>query len=90
MPRPFSREFREDVIRAQRPRGPRLLRGPGGIPALWNNTDARDVATARNVLDGRYTSLEEGILAHHDDRPWVASWEPGPTQAKDVRRRVGR
>ena len=35
-------------------------------------------------------SLEEGILAHDDDRPWVASWAPGPTQTEDVRRRVGR
>jgi alkylation response protein AidB-like acyl-CoA dehydrogenase len=58
--------------------------------ALWDNTDARDVAAARKVLDGRYASLEEGILAHDDDRPWVASWTPGPTRTEDVRRRVGR
>ena len=58
--------------------------------ALWDNTDARDGAAARKVLDGRYASLEEGILAHDDDRPWVASWAPGPTQTEDVRRRVSR
>jgi alkylation response protein AidB-like acyl-CoA dehydrogenase len=57
--------------------------------ALWDNTDARDVAAARKVLDGRYATLEEGILAHDDDRPWVASWSPGPTQTEDVRRRIG-
>ena len=57
---------------------------------LWDNTDARDVAAARKVLDGRYASLEEGILAHDDNRPWVASWASGPTQTQDVRRRLGR
>jgi hypothetical protein len=60
------------------------------LTALWDNTDARDVAAARKVLDGRYAAVEDGILADDDDRPWVASWAPGPTQTNDVRRRVGR
>ena len=50
----------------------------------------RDAAAARKVLDGRYASLEAGILADDDDRPWVASWSTGPTEATDVRRRLRR
>jgi hypothetical protein len=41
--------------------------------ALWDNSEAQDAAAARKVLDGRYAFLEEGILSHDDDRPWVAS-----------------
>jgi alkylation response protein AidB-like acyl-CoA dehydrogenase len=58
--------------------------------ALWDNNDAQDAAAARKVLDGRYASLEEGILAEDDDRPWVASWAPGPAHTEDVRRRIDR
>ena len=58
--------------------------------ALWENTDARDATATRKVLQGRYTSLEDGILSHDDERPWVASWTSGPAQVEDVRRRVGR
>ena len=58
--------------------------------ALWDNSDARDAAAARKVLDGRYASLEAGILAHDDDRPWVAPWSTGPSEATDVRRRLRR
>ena len=50
------------------------LRVDALFDALWDNTDAGDGAAAREVLDGRYASLEEGILAPTDDRPWVASW----------------
>jgi len=56
--------------------------------ALWDNSDAHDAAAARKVLDGRYAFLEEGILPHDDDRPWVAPWTPGATQTEDVRRRI--
>ena len=58
--------------------------------ALWDNSDAHDAAAARKVLDGRYASLEEGILPHDDDRPWVAPWTPGPTKTDDLRRRISR
>jgi alkylation response protein AidB-like acyl-CoA dehydrogenase len=58
--------------------------------ALWDNTDARDAAAARKVLDGRYASLEDGILIHDDERPWVASWASGPARTEDVRRRIDR
>ncbi|MBM2620362.1 acyl-CoA dehydrogenase family protein [Actinoplanes sp. LDG1-06] len=57
--------------------------------ALWANNDAIDVRAARRVLDGRYGFLEEGIVApREDDRPWVTAWEPGPSTAEDVRRRI--
>jgi alkylation response protein AidB-like acyl-CoA dehydrogenase len=58
--------------------------------ALWDNTDVRDAAAARKVLDARYAFVEEGILRHEDERPWVASWTSGPARVEDVRRRVGR
>ena len=58
--------------------------------ALWDNTDDADGAAARWVVDGRYAFLEEGILLDTDDRPWVASWQPGPSQTEDVRRRIVR
>ncbi|MBB4764294.1 alkylation response protein AidB-like acyl-CoA dehydrogenase [Actinoplanes digitatis] len=56
--------------------------------ALWDNTDAPDVEVARRVLDGRYAFLEEGIILPPGDGAWVSTWEPGPTTAEDVRRRI--
>jgi alkylation response protein AidB-like acyl-CoA dehydrogenase len=57
---------------------------------LFNNTDARDVALARQVAAGRHVSLERGVLTPPSEGEWVASWEPGPTQEKDVRRSIPR
>lgn len=56
--------------------------------ALWENTDAADAKASAGVLAGRYTAVEEGIVPLQDDRPWVATWKPGPTQEPDVRRRL--
>jgi hypothetical protein len=58
--------------------------------ALWRNTDAADVAAAKKVLAGRYTKLEEGIMAPPSEGDWVAKWEPGPSAEPDVRRRLPR
>jgi alkylation response protein AidB-like acyl-CoA dehydrogenase len=66
------------------------VRAEALFTALWENSDRADGAAARRVLEGRYAFLEEGILADTDDRPWVASWQPGPSQAQDVRRRLRR
>jgi hypothetical protein len=55
--------------------------------ALWNNTDARDAALARRVVDGRYAFLEQGVLPVPEEGAWVAPWIPGPSTVEDVRRR---
>ncbi|MFE9206273.1 acyl-CoA dehydrogenase family protein [Micromonospora sp. NPDC007230] len=55
---------------------------------LWSNTDSVDVAAAKRILAGRYAALEEGVVTPPADRPWVARWQPGPSTAEDVRRRI--
>lgn len=55
---------------------------------LWHNTDARDVALAKQVLTGRYVSLESGVVTPPAVGEWVASWQNGPSQEPDVRRRL--
>src|SRR5690606_3205167 len=61
--------------------------------ALWNNTDDEDVRTARNVFDGRYRWLEEGVLDQSEGTgPWIADWQPGPSTEENLLRpwlRVG-
>jgi alkylation response protein AidB-like acyl-CoA dehydrogenase len=56
---------------------------------LWDNSDDSDEALARGVLDGRYTWLEQGVLDQSEGTgPWIASWDPGPSEAADLGRRV--
>ncbi|WP_280458901.1 acyl-CoA dehydrogenase family protein [Nocardia carnea] len=55
--------------------------------ALWDNTDDEDVRTARNVFDGRYRWLEEGVLDPSEGTgPWIAEWEPGPSTEENLLR----
>jgi len=56
---------------------------------LWANTDAKDSALARHVLEGRHTWLEEGILDPSIPGPWIAVAEPGPSKAANVHRHIG-
>lgn len=56
--------------------------------ALWRNSDADDRKLAKQVLAGRYTSLEQGVLHISDELPWVSRWTPGPSQYPDVRRHL--
>ncbi|HEY2442552.1 MAG TPA: acyl-CoA dehydrogenase family protein [Streptosporangiaceae bacterium] len=56
---------------------------------LWHNTDAADVKLAHQVLDGRYTWLEEGIVDPSTPGPWIASADPGPSKTENVHRHVG-
>jgi hypothetical protein len=63
------------------------LRAEALFRALWDNTDSIDARAAKRVTEGRYTSLEEGIVPPPSDGPWMAEWEPGPSTAEDVRRR---
>lgn len=55
---------------------------------LWNNTDAADVAVAKNVLSGRYAFAEEGVLLPPDEGEWVATWQPGPSTEPNLLRRL--
>src|SRR5215475_2358854 len=56
---------------------------------LWANTDAPDSALARQVLAGRYTWLEEGIVDPSIPGPWIADADPGPSNAANVHRHIG-
>lgn len=52
------------------------LRVEALFDALWSNTDSIDVRLANDVLEGRYTWLEQGILDQSEGTgPWIASWE---------------
>jgi alkylation response protein AidB-like acyl-CoA dehydrogenase len=56
--------------------------------ALWDNTDSTDAALARNVLKGRYTWLEEGIVDQSEGTgPWIAHWETGESTEANLARR---
>jgi hypothetical protein len=56
--------------------------------ALWTNTDSSDVRLANDLLEGRYTWLEDGILDPSEGTgPWIAHWEPGPSTETNVARR---
>ncbi|MGA9362605.1 MAG: acyl-CoA dehydrogenase family protein [Mycobacterium sp.] len=56
--------------------------------ALWANTDGTDVRLANDVLEGRYTWLERGIIDQSEGTgPWIAHWEPGPSTEPNLARR---
>jgi len=55
---------------------------------LWANTDAKDSALARHVLEGRHTWLEEGILDPSIPGPWIAAAGPARCPAYQRPRRT--
>ena len=56
--------------------------------ALWDNTDDCDVRLGGNVLDGRYTWLEHGVLDQSEGTgPWIAHWESGASTEENLARR---
>ena len=64
------------------------LRVEALFEALWTNTDGADAQLAANVLKGRYTWLEEGIIDQSEGTgPWIAHWEPGASTESDLARR---
>ena len=63
------------------------LRAERLFDALWANTDSVDVALAREVLDGAYTWVEEGIVDQSGDGPWIADATPGESRSENVARR---
>jgi hypothetical protein len=56
---------------------------------LWKNTDSGDAALARQVLAGRYTWLEQGVMDPSIPGPWVAETPPGPSKQENVHRHIG-
>lgn len=64
------------------------LRVEALLAALWTNTDDTDAALARDVLEGRYTWLEGGILDQSEGTgPWISHWEPGASTEPNLARR---
>ncbi len=55
---------------------------------LWHNTDASDMTIAGQVLQDRYTWLEEGVLDTSIEGPWIADVSQGPSQRDNLRRVV--
>jgi alkylation response protein AidB-like acyl-CoA dehydrogenase len=55
---------------------------------LATNTDAGDRRLARQVLDARFTWLEEGVIDASVDGPWIAAPKPGPATGPNLRRTV--
>jgi alkylation response protein AidB-like acyl-CoA dehydrogenase len=64
------------------------LRTEDLFEGLWTNTDDIDTLVAHRVLAGDYTWLEEGVVDPSEGTgPWIARWQPGPTQADNAARR---
>ncbi|MCA2243126.1 MULTISPECIES: acyl-CoA dehydrogenase family protein [Mycobacterium] len=56
--------------------------------ALWDNTDGSDVQLTRNLLQGRYSWLEAGIIDQSEGTgPWIAHWEEGASTENNLARR---
>lgn len=57
--------------------------------ALWDNTDGSDVALTRNLLEGHYRWLEDGIIDQSEGTgPWIAHWEEGASTETNLARRI--
>ena len=56
--------------------------------ALWTNTDSTDVQLTREVLDGRFAWLEDGILDPSEGTgPWISHWQPSASTEPNLARR---
>lgn len=55
---------------------------------LWSNTDDLDHKVVREVLDGSYTWLEEGVVDPSTEGPWIADATPGPSEKDNVHRPI--
>ncbi len=64
------------------------LRVEGLFHALWTNTDSSDVQLTHDVLEGRFTWLEGGVIDPTEGTgPWIAHWEPGASSETNLARR---
>jgi hypothetical protein len=53
---------------------------------LWDNSDESDRSLAKDVLEGRYTWLERGIVDPSIEGPWIA--QEGGAVGEDVHRHI--
>jgi alkylation response protein AidB-like acyl-CoA dehydrogenase len=64
------------------------LRVEALFDALWTNTDSSDVQLTHDVLEGRYSWLEDGIVDQSvGTGPWIAHWEAGESTEANLARR---
>jgi hypothetical protein len=56
---------------------------------LWRNTDALDSRLAKQILSGRFTWLEEGVIDPSIPGPWIAPADHGPSTEDNVHRVIG-
>jgi hypothetical protein len=56
---------------------------------LWHNTDDMDVKLAKDVMAGRHTWQEEGVVDPSIPGPWISPAEPGPSEVDNVHRTLG-
>jgi alkylation response protein AidB-like acyl-CoA dehydrogenase len=64
------------------------LRVEALFDALWTNTDSSDVQLTHDVLQGRYSWLEDGIVDQSEGTgPWIAHWEAGASTEANLARR---
>ncbi len=64
------------------------LRVEALFDALWTNTDSSDVQLTHDVLEGRYSWLEDGIVDQSEGTgPWIAHWEAGESTESNLARR---
>lgn len=64
------------------------LRVEGLFRQLWENTDGADRELARSVLAGEHSWVEAGVIdASEGTGPWIATWDAGPSERENVRRR---
>ena len=56
---------------------------------LWHNTDDLDSRVAKQVMLGRHTWLEEGVIDASVEGPWIADATPGPSTMADVHHGFG-
>ncbi|RZU10178.1 hypothetical protein EV645_6640 [Kribbella rubisoli] len=55
---------------------------------LWSNTDDADRRLSQQVLDGKHSWLEAGIVDPSEGTgPWIAQWQPGESTAENQSRR---
>ncbi len=64
------------------------LRVEALFAALWTNTDSSDVQLTHDVMQGRYSWLEDGIVDQSEGTgPWIAHWEAGESTEANLARR---
>jgi hypothetical protein len=56
---------------------------------LWSNSDDADSKSAKRILGGSYTWLEEGVIDPSIPGPWIAHVELGPSKTENVHRSIG-